>query len=179
MIEKKPEIINTIESNYRIIRIVYQHLYSDIADIFFEYIHLLDPDEIQQLDEDIKRNGWGVINLLQIDNTLELLSTFQLFYHNNGRLLLKNGLLVVPDCEAPEGKEKITPKSFYEMFRYTKSHGLVSMHFLGVFGIFFGAGVKEYRDALTELYKNFSYATLSDGNNLMMLKQLIIITIQI
>ena len=96
-------------------------------------------------------------------------------------MLLKNGLLVVPDCEAPEGKEKITPKSFYEMFRYTKSHGLVSMHFLGVFGIFFGAGVKESRDALTELYKNLSYATLSDGNNLilMMLKQLIIITIQI
>ena len=67
------------------------------------------------------------------------------------------------------------------MFRYTKLHGLVSMQFLGVFGIFFGAGVKESRDAITELYKNLSYATLSDGNNLifMMLKQLFIITIQI
>ena len=55
------------------------------------------------------------------------------------------------------------------------------MQFLGVFGIFFGAGVKESRDAITELYKNLSYTTLSDGNNLifMMLKQLIIITIQI
>ena len=55
---------------------VYQHLYSDIADIFFEYIHSLDPDEIQQLDDDIKTNGWGVINLLEVDNLLELLSTF-------------------------------------------------------------------------------------------------------
>ena len=137
--------------------------------------------KFSNLTKTLKVNGWGVINLLEIDNTLELLSTFQLFYRNNGRLPLTNGLLVVPDGEAPEGKEKITLKSFYEMFRYTKSHGLVSMQFLGVFGIFFGAGVKESRDAITELYKNLSYATLSDGNNLifMMLKQFIIITIQI
>ena len=45
-IEKKPEIVETVENNYRIIIRVYQHLYADIADIFFEYIHSLDPDEI-------------------------------------------------------------------------------------------------------------------------------------
>ena len=45
-IEKKPEIVETVENNYRIIIRVYQHLYADIADIFFEYIHTLDPDEI-------------------------------------------------------------------------------------------------------------------------------------
>ena len=55
-IEKKPEIIDTVESNYR----VYQHLYSDIADIFFEYVHSLDSDEIQELDEEMKANGWGI-----------------------------------------------------------------------------------------------------------------------
>ena len=49
---------------------------------------------------------WGVINLLEIDNALELLSTFQLFYHNNGRLPLTNGLLIVPDGEVPEGGRK-------------------------------------------------------------------------
>ena len=56
-IEKKPEIIETVESNYRITRRIYQHLYAEIADIFFEYIHHLDPDEIQQLNVDIKSNG--------------------------------------------------------------------------------------------------------------------------
>ena len=127
----------------RITRRVYQHLYADIADIFFEYIHSLDPDEIQQLDEDIKTNGWGVIILLEIDNALELLSTFQLFYHNNGRLPLTNGLLMVPDSEVREGEEKINLKDLYEMFRYWNPNGLVSMQFLGVLGIFFGAGVKE------------------------------------
>ena len=138
-IEKKPEIIETVKNNYKTIRRVYQHVYTDIEDIFFEYIHSLDLDEIQQIDSDIKTNRWRVINLLEIGNALELLSTFQLFYHNNGRLPLANGLLIVPDSEVPQGEEKTNLKNLYEMFRYTKNHGLVSMQFLGILGIFFGA----------------------------------------
>ena len=125
-IDKKPEIIENVEKNFKIIIRVYQHLYADIVDIFFEYIHSLDSGEIQQLDDDIKTNGWGVINLLKIDNAFELLSNLQLFYHNNGRLPLTNGLLIVPDGEVPEGEEKINLNNLYEMFQSTKSHGLVS-----------------------------------------------------
>ena len=33
-IDKKPEIIETVENNYKIIRRVYQHFYVDIVDIF-------------------------------------------------------------------------------------------------------------------------------------------------
>ena len=47
------------------------------------------------------------------------------------------------------------------MFCYTKSHSLVSTQFLGVLGIFFGTCVKESKNAITELNKNFSYAALS------------------
>ena len=142
-INKKPEIIETVENNYKIIRRVYQHLYADVIDIFFENIRFLDPDEIQQLNDDIKTNGWEIISLLEIDNTSELLSTFQLFYHNNERLPLTNGLLIVPDGEVPEGEEKINLKNLYEMFWYTNSHGLVSMQFFVVLWIFFDDGVKE------------------------------------
>ena len=49
------------------------------------------------------------------------------------------GLLIVPDSEVPQGEEKTNLKNLYEMFRYTKNHGLVSMQFLGILGIFFGA----------------------------------------
>ena len=126
-IDKKPEIIKNVEKNFKIIIRVYQHLYADIVDIFFEYIHSLDSGEIQQLDDDIKTNGWGVINLLEVGNAFELLSNLQLFYHNNGRLPLTNGLLIVPDGEVPEGEEKINLNNLYEMFQSTKSHGLVSM----------------------------------------------------
>ena len=43
-IEKKTEIIETVESTYGISRRVYQHLYADIADMFIEYIHSLHVD---------------------------------------------------------------------------------------------------------------------------------------
>ena len=36
---------------------VYQKIFTDIADIFFEYIHSLDADEVQQLDDDLKSKG--------------------------------------------------------------------------------------------------------------------------
>ena len=93
------------------------------------------------------------------------MSTFYLFYHNNGRLSLTNGLLIVPEGEVPEGEEKINLKNLYETFRYTKSHGFVSLQFLGVLGIFFGAGTRESKNAITELYKNLSYATLCGGKD--------------
>ena len=56
-IEKKLEIIETVEKNYKIIRRVYQYLFIEVADIFLDYIHSLDPNEIQQLDDYIKSNG--------------------------------------------------------------------------------------------------------------------------
>ena len=115
-IERNPEILETVESNYKIIRRVYQHIYTDIADIFFEYIHSLDLDEIQGLDKEIKSNGWGVKNLLDIGKAMELLSVFQTFHQNTARLPLTNVLLIVPEGDVPDGEEKINMKNLYEMF---------------------------------------------------------------
>ena len=78
--EKKPKIIETIESNYKVNRRVYQSLFPDIAENFFEYIHSLDPDEIQKLDSGIKENGWGVQSITEIENVQHLLTIFQMFY---------------------------------------------------------------------------------------------------
>ena len=107
----------------------------------------------------------GIYQFTQIDDSVELLSTFQLFCHNHGRLPLTNGLLIVPDSEVLEGEEKINLKNLYELFRYTKSHGLVSIQFLGALSLFFGVGTGESKSAITELYRNLSYATLSGAYN--------------
>ena len=56
-IGKNPKIIETVEKIYKIIRRVYQYLFTEVADIFLEYTHSLDPNEIEQLDDDIKSNG--------------------------------------------------------------------------------------------------------------------------
>ena len=160
-VEKKLEVIETVESNYRI-RHVHQYLHPDIPDIFFEFIHSSDPNEIQELNEDIKSNGWGVKNILEIENALDLLSVFQSFYHNTGHLPLTNGHLIVPDGDTLDGEEKINMKNLYEMFQHTKSHGLVSLPFLGALHMLFdGKEINQIKNALSELYKNLSYMTLS------------------
>ena len=45
-----------IEKNYRLFRRVYQSLFVDTADIFIQQIYSLEPEEIKQLDDNIKTN---------------------------------------------------------------------------------------------------------------------------
>ena len=125
--KKNSEIIETVESNYKKSRRFCLALFIDIADSFIEYIHSLDISEIQELDDGLKANGWGVKSLLEAKNAYELLTVSQMFYDLNGRFPLTNGLLIVHDVEVPEGKEKINLKQLYEMFKDTNSHGLVSL----------------------------------------------------
>ena len=90
---------------------------------------------------------------------------FQIFYHFNGRCPLTNGLLVVPAGETPERSEKISLKNLYEMFQGRKYHGLVFLQFLCVLHIFFRGNMSLSKNALTELYYNLSYETLSGGRD--------------
>ena len=91
-VEQKPEIIDIVETNHKIARRVYEELYLDIADLFQEFIRSLPPQDIQGMQADTKSNGWGVKNILDIENSLELLNVFQTRYHTTGRLPLSNGL---------------------------------------------------------------------------------------
>ena len=62
-IEKKPDIVETVESNYRVARGVYQHLWIDISELFAEFIQSAPPRDLQDMDEDIKSNSWGIKKL--------------------------------------------------------------------------------------------------------------------
>ena len=97
---------------------------------------------------------------------MELLNIFQTFYHTTGRLPLSNGLLIVPDGDTPPDEDKVNMKSLYDMFRHTYSHGLVSLSFLGVLHYYFDiTGQQPIKNALTELYGNLSYTTLSGARD--------------
>ena len=89
-----------------------------------------------------------------------------MFYYFNRRLPLTNGLLIFPDGETPEGTEKINLKLLYEMIKDAKSHRLVSIQFLCALGIFFELHISIPKYAITELYKNLSYETLSGERGL-------------
>ena len=53
--------------------------------------------------------------IIEIENSVELSSTFQMFHYFNERLPLKNNLLSVPDGETPERPKKISRKTLYEL----------------------------------------------------------------
>ena len=83
-LKKILEIIETVESNYKTSGRVYQALFIDTADSFIEYMHSSDISEIQELDDDLKANRWGVKYLLEVENAYETFTVFQMFYYLNG-----------------------------------------------------------------------------------------------
>ena len=161
-------MISTIESNYKVVRRVYQHLYFDVAELFYVYIHSIDSYEQQDIEEDMKMNGWGAVeNIKTIKDSMRLLNIFQDFYTTTGRLPTFNELLIVPDGDA-QPEEKINMKQLYDLFKNTGSHGLVSLPFLGLLFYFFETekDLIYVKQATMELYRNLSYMTLSGGREL-------------
>ena len=110
--ENKPQILETIEGNYKVARRVYQYLYFDIADLFLEYVKSMDSYEIQDIEEAMKANRWGAVEkIAEVNDSFRMLNLFQDFYKSTGRLPAFNRLLVVPDNDASENSSKVNMKS--------------------------------------------------------------------
>ena len=127
----------------------FTNLYTLTLDTFTQYIHSLEPDKIEQLDDNIKANWWGITSIVNIQNYVELLQCFEIFYYFDGCLLLTNGLLKVPDSKKPSGAEKISLERLYELYRGTKSNRLVSLQILSALNLFFGGDIQNSRDTIT------------------------------
>ena len=72
------------------------------------------------MNNDIRVNGWGVKKVTEVNDGEELMNIFQTFYSLNDHLPLSNGLLVVPDGDAPPGENKVNMKQLYELFKNNK-----------------------------------------------------------
>ena len=155
----------TVERNYRIGRRVYQQLYLDVAELFAQFIRSLSSSELQDFDEDISANGWGIKKISEVSDAQELIKIFQDFYSLTGRLLLSNSLLVVPDGDAPP-EEKLNMRQLYDLFKNTNSHGLVSLPFLGLIQYYLEENDHSLtKSATSELYLNLSCTTLSGARD--------------
>ena len=84
---------------------------------------------------------------------------------NTRRLPLTNRLLIVPDGDTPEESRNVSLKLLYEMFKDTKSHGLVFLQFLCALNIFSGRNISLMKNALTEFYYNLSFEMLSGSRD--------------
>ena len=165
--ETKPQAVETMESNYKVARRVYQQLFYDITELFQEYVQSIDLHEQQDI-EDLKSVGWGTFeNIKTIKDPLRLMSMFQDFYSYMGRLPNFNELLIVPDGDVPP-QEKINSKNSYDLFKNTSSHEAVSVPFLGLLLHYFHQENKLglVKQATSELYKNLSDTTLSGSRPL-------------
>ena len=157
--------METIKSNYKVASRVYQYLYYDLAELFSKYVQSM-SSQLQDIDEGIKINGWGIQKVSEVKDSMELLNIFQDFYTATGRLPTFNGLLVVPDGEAPPGENKINMKQLYDLFKNTGSHVLVSLPFLGLLLHYFkDSDLRFIKNATTELYKNISYMSSSGARD--------------
>ena len=101
----------------------------------------------------------------EIEDNQELMRIFQDFYMLTGRLPLSNELLVIPDRNAPPRENKVNIKQLYELFKNTKSHGLVSLPFLGLIQFYLEKDDRLIKNSQTELYGNLSYMTLSGARD--------------
>ena len=88
--EKKPEILSIIQRNYKITRIVYQQLYFDTAEHFAEFIKSLSIFELQDLDEDIRANGWGIKEISEIRDSEKKFISRKIVQYK--KLLLKQSM---------------------------------------------------------------------------------------
>ena len=103
----KPEIMETLESNYKVARRVYQQLHYDIAELIYEYIQSIDLYEQQDIKEHLKISRWGAVeNIRTIKHSMRLLNIFQDFYTATGPLPTFNELLIVPDGDIADPSQK-------------------------------------------------------------------------
>ena len=150
-----------MEGNYSILRRVYQQLHLDITELFSEFINSLNSYERHDMDADIKTNGWEIKITTEVEDAQELMKIFQDFYTMTGRLPLSNSLLVVPDGDAPPD-EKVNMRQLYNLYKNTKSHGIVSLHLLGLLQYYLEENNQSLtKNGISELYFNLGYSTLS------------------
>ena len=73
-----------ISKNYKICRrrFVYDSTYRSVAENFEEYILSLNINETDEIENDIKVNGWGLTSLKDHKYSFELLRSFDIFNYS-------------------------------------------------------------------------------------------------
>ena len=174
------KIIKSMKYNYRVARRVYASTYPNIAEHFKIVLNSLLPDEIDEIENDFKANGNGLLSVCQTESVTELFDAFAMFYYINWKLPYMEGHLFLPDGETPSGiiGEKLSLKELFAKFFGTSSNGLVLSPFLAALLLFFGGKETLAKNFLTELYKNLTVEVLSSDilriDNLMYLQTFVL-----
>ena len=79
------------------------------------YLNSLPPDKVDEIENDFKANGNGLLSVRQAESATEVFDSFAMFYYINGRLPCTGGHLFVHDGENPAGiiGEKLSLKELF------------------------------------------------------------------
>ena len=160
------KIIKSMKHNYSVARRVYASTYANIAEQFKIYLNSLPPDEIDEIENDFRVTGNGLLSVRQMESATELFDSFAIFYYINGRLPYTYGHLFVPDGETPARiiGEKSSLKELFANFFRIGSNELALSTFLAALLLFYAGKKSLAKNFLTELYKNLTVEVLSSDN---------------
>ena len=121
-----------MKHNYRVPRRVYASTYANMAKQFKIYLNSLPADQIDEIKNDFRANGNGLLSVRQTESAMELLDSFAMFYYINGRLAYSDGHLFGPDGETPPGiiGENLSLKESLQHFSGQVQTVLFRFHFL-------------------------------------------------
>ena len=160
-------IMKRMEHNYSVAQCVYTSTYKNMAQQFKIYLNSLPPNKIDEIENDFRANGNGLVLVRDAQSAVELFDSFDMFCYINGRLTYTDGNLFVPDGDAPFGiiGEKLNSKELFAKFFSTKSNAAVSSPFTAALLLFFMGKETIAKNFLTEMYKNLTVEVLSSENN--------------
>ena len=123
--------------------------------------------QIDEIENDFRANGNGLLSVRDTQSTVELFYIFAMFYYINGRLPYTDNHLFVPDGETPPGiiGGKLRLKELFVKFFRSKFNVLASSPFLAAFLPFFTRKETLVKNFLTEFYRNLTVEVLSSDND--------------
>ena len=103
-----------------------------MAGEFKIYLNSLPPDKIDEIENDFRANGNGLLSVRQTKSATELFGSFRMFHYINGRLPNTDVHLFVPDGETPRiiGEKLSLKKSSLQKFLGKVQTVLFRLHFL-------------------------------------------------
>ena len=86
-----------------------------MAEQFEIYLFSPPPDKVDEIENDFKANGNGLLSVRQTESATKVFDSFTMFYYINGRLPYTGGHLFVHDGENPAGfiGEKLSLKELF------------------------------------------------------------------
>ena len=171
---KNIELIKNSVENITICKQTFKNFYDQISLYLTNTIRHLPADEINEIDQDLKRNNYfvnlGNTNTFSDHNILD---TFCDFFQNHGRFPGSQELIIVPRPEIPnfiETQKIISTNELYQKFSSTDARGLVAIQAMAAFDIYFAGRLETSKQALAEFLHNMSHQALNKDNDLIFIQ---------